>query len=260
MANVLTMSIAFLCLFSPFQTTQTLAGPLLGNLGLFSYGTLYCFFVFGGFVAPAIARGIGPMKGLVFGGATYVLFMASFTCMISPVVLACSALVGLGASVLWCSQGLVITRCTNESNKGAYSSLFWGIFNLAFVLGGLIGHFMLLEQRVPGYINGNSSDCSDGSGSGGCFAPEPEPEPPVEKWYVFKLFIGWTKHSGLFVVFGCIGALGTALFLLLRAPDPSTGSKPEPPDKRPVCTQVEATVKLMFGCATMLIVPHIRPA
>ena len=108
LANVLTMSVAYLCLFSAFQTTQTLAAALLGNLGTIAFGVLYCCFVGAGFVAPVVARYLGPVKGLVCGGATYVLFMLSYIYMVSPVVVLCGGLVGFGASVLWCSQGLML--------------------------------------------------------------------------------------------------------------------------------------------------------
>jgi hypothetical protein len=142
-ANVTTMAFAFLCLFSAFQTTQTLAGAVLGNLGTIAFGTLYCFFVGCGFVAPVIARSLGPIKGMVFGGCTYIIFVvidcvhprslggadgprgltggarrvtaqASYVYMIAPIVIACGALVGLGAAVLWCSQGLMITQVIRE--------------------------------------------------------------------------------------------------------------------------------------------------
>ena len=42
-------------------------------------------------------------------------------------------------------------------------------------------------------------------------------------------------------------------FSLLRAPDASQGSKPEPPDPRPVSEQVLATVRLMFKPRMVLL-------
>jgi len=47
--------------------------------------------------------------------------------------------------------------------------------------------------------------------------------------------------------------LGLFLFSLLRAPDASQGSKPEPPDPRPVSEQVLATVRLMFKPRMVLL-------
>ena len=108
------MAIAYLCLFTAFQTTQILAAALLGNLGTIAIGVLYLCFVGSGFFAPVIARKLGPVRGLIFGGCTYVLFMLSFIYMVAPIVLLCACIIGCcGASILWCSQGM-ITQCTTD--------------------------------------------------------------------------------------------------------------------------------------------------
>lgn len=258
-ANVTTMAFAFLCLFSAFQTTQTLAGAVLGNLGTIAFGTLYCFFVGCGFVAPVIARSLGPIKGMVFGGCTYIIFVASYVYMIAPIVIACGALVGLGAAVLWCSQGLMITQCTNETNKATYSSYFWGIFNLAVIPGNVLGHFLLEKGRTHGY-DANSTALSDFSdsdmySSGGSGSDSTGHAAKVE-WYDFPLVDGWTAGvSPLFLALGCMGLVGTFCFLFIRAPDANNGTPPEPLDPRPICQQVLATVALMLRPRMMLLLP-----
>ena len=75
--------------------------------------------------------------------------MLSYVYIIAPVVFLCAAIIGCGASVLWCSQGIIMTQCTNDSNKATYSGIFWGIFNLCVIPGNVIGHFILLKQNKP---------------------------------------------------------------------------------------------------------------
>jgi hypothetical protein len=54
------------------------------------FGCPFCEWRAGGFFAPAITRSLGAKKAMIFGGATYVVFVASLIYMITPVVLGCS--------------------------------------------------------------------------------------------------------------------------------------------------------------------------
>ena len=93
--NILTMACGYLCLFTAFQTTQILSSrarspafcvgrslcspaclwracaAVLGHIGSLSISILYFFFVLFGFFAPAVARHLGPVKGLMVGGCTH---------------------------------------------------------------------------------------------------------------------------------------------------------------------------------------------
>lgn len=112
-----------------------LAASLLGSLGTTSVGLIYICFSIAGFFAPTICRRIGARRGLLFGSATYALYVASLVYMVVPVVLLTSALIGVGAGVLWTAQGMIMSENTDNSNKSAYNSLFWGIFNLCVIPG-----------------------------------------------------------------------------------------------------------------------------
>ena len=50
---------------------------------------------------------------------------------------------GFGASILWVGQGKYIASCANDANKGRFFSLFWFIFMMAFIVGNLIGAFVI---------------------------------------------------------------------------------------------------------------------
>lgn len=270
LANVLTMAIAYLCLFTAFQTTQILAAALLGNLGTIAVGVLYLCFVGSGFFAPVIARKLGPVKGLVLGGCTYVLFMVSFIYMVAPVVLVCACIIGCGASILWCSQGMMLTQCTNDTNKATYSSLFWGIFNLCVIPGNVVGHFLLMDQKPKtstavahvAAMVGWPAAADDGyDWSSTAMLHEDDPfagsasHHAASKWS-FPMVIGWDDtKSPLFIFLAASGILGTGLFLCLKTPDSTQGSKVDPPDPRPVSEQIFATIRLMFKARMVCLLP-----
>jgi hypothetical protein len=274
LANVLTMAVAYLCLFTAFQTTQILAAALLGNLGTIAVGTLYLCFVGSGFFAPVIARKLGPVRGLVLGGCTYVLFMVSFIYMVAPVVLVCACIIGCGASILWCSQGMMLTQCTNDTNKATYSSLFWGIFNLCVIPGNVVGHFLLMEKKpkpaalvahMAAVVGGQPTFDDDGGvdSDGWASLLLPHDESALagsashgDSAWSFPMVIGWDDtKSPLFIFLAASGVLGTGLFFCLKTPDSSQGSKVEPLDSRPVSEQIFATIRLMFKARMVCLLP-----
>eukprot|EP00039_Didymoeca_costata_P023633 m.7755 g.7755 ORF g.7755 m.7755 type:complete len:594 (-) comp3767_c0_seq1:69-1850(-) len=201
LANVLSMALSFLLIFTATQTVQILAAVLLGNLGTMCNGIAYSSFVVGGFFAPSATRHLGAKKGLILGASAYVFYVLALIYMITPVALGASAIIGMGGSLLWCSQGVMMTTCTNEKNKGRYYSLFWGIFTIAVIPGSLAGHFILVDD------SGNSNQ--------------------THKDPLHTLVIGWTEpNSLLFTVLGVCCFLGCLSLTLLREPDLQYGTKP----------------------------------
>ena len=271
LGNVLTMAVAYLCLFTAFQTTQILAAALLGNLGTVAVGVLYLCFVFSGFFAPVIARKLGAVRGLMVGGCTYVLFMVSFIYMVAPVVLVCACIIGCGASVLWCSQGMMLTQCTNDTNKGTYSSIFWGIFNLCVIPGNVVGHFLLMHNKpktsdITAHVAAMVSfpaASDDGYDWTGADMLHEQYDPlagsashAAASKFSFPMVIGWDDtKSPLFIFLAASGILGTGLFLCIKTPDSSQGSKVDPPDPRPVSEQILATIRLMFKARMVCLLP-----
>ena len=196
-----------------------------------------------GFFAPAFCRYLGTVQGLVFGGLTYCLFMASLIYMITPIVLLCSAIIGFGASVLWTSQGMMIAQCTNDSNKATYFAIFWGIFNLCVIPGCLVSHFLLGKKKAGG-VDG-------GSASGHDISNHTAHDDGI------KMVIGWNDpNSYLFVFLLFSGLVGIVVVSLLKLtpPDAANGSKPEM-ETRPVPVQIRATIGLMLKPRMVAILP-----
>ncbi|CAL5033694.1 unnamed protein product [Urochloa decumbens] len=101
-----------------------------------------CFAVFG-VLGGAIHNLLGPRATLFLGSLTYPLYVAAFLnynhrpgSQVFPVV--AGALLGVGAGLLWAAQGAIMTSYPPPGRRGTYISLFWCIFSLGSVLGGLL--------------------------------------------------------------------------------------------------------------------------
>uniref|UniRef100_A0A0D9ZGA2 Major facilitator superfamily (MFS) profile domain-containing protein n=1 Tax=Oryza glumipatula TaxID=40148 RepID=A0A0D9ZGA2_9ORYZ len=101
-----------------------------------------CFAVFG-VLGGAAHNLLGPRVTLLAGALTYPLYAASFlyynhhpSRQAFPVT--AGALLGVGAGLLWAAQGAIMTSYPPPSRRGSYISLFWCLFNLGGVLGGLL--------------------------------------------------------------------------------------------------------------------------
>jgi MFS family permease len=101
-----------------------------------------CFAVFG-VLGGAAHNLLGPRATLMLGALTYPLYAGSFLyynhhpeSQAFPVT--AGALLGAGAGFLWAAQGAVMTSYPPPNRRGTYISLFWCLFNLGGVLGGLV--------------------------------------------------------------------------------------------------------------------------
>ncbi|KAL6650208.1 hypothetical protein ACP70R_009133 [Stipagrostis hirtigluma subsp. patula] len=100
-----------------------------------------CFAVFG-VLGGAAHNLLGPRLTLLLGALTYPLYAGSFLyynhrhSQAFPV--AAGGILGAGAGLLWAAQGAVMTSYPPANRRGTYISLFWCLFNLGGVLGGLL--------------------------------------------------------------------------------------------------------------------------
>ncbi|TVU06848.1 hypothetical protein EJB05_46884, partial [Eragrostis curvula] len=100
-----------------------------------------CFAVFG-VLGGGVHNLLGPRWTLLVGGLTYPLYAGSFLyynhrqSQAFPV--AAGAILGAGAGLLWAAQGAIMTSYPPPNRRGTYISLFWCLFNLGGVLGGLL--------------------------------------------------------------------------------------------------------------------------
>jgi MFS family permease len=100
-----------------------------------------CFAVFG-VLGGAAYNLLGPRATLLLGALTYPLYAGSFLHYnhhhgSRAFPMAAGALLGVGSALLWAAQGAIITSYPPLNRRGSYISLFWCLYNLGGVLGGL---------------------------------------------------------------------------------------------------------------------------
>ncbi|GAB2228524.1 hypothetical protein Droror1_Dr00022644 [Drosera rotundifolia] len=121
---------------------------------------LYTTFALFGILGGGIYNLLGPRLTLVSGCSTYVLYAGSFLYYnhhhSQTFVVVAGALLGVGAGLLWAGQGAIMTSYPTTKRKGTYISIFWCIFNMGGVIGGLI-------PFVLNYNRGEAASVNDGT-------------------------------------------------------------------------------------------------
>ncbi|KAM3373085.1 hypothetical protein ACQJBY_019808 [Aegilops geniculata] len=136
----------------------------LGGGGQFDHTTadnantaLYACFAIFGVLGGAAHNLLGPRLTLLLGSLTYPLYAASFLyynhrkSQTFPII--AGALLGAGAGLLWAAQGAIMTSYPPPNRRGSYISLFWCLFNLGGVLGGLLPFSFNYARTDAGSVN-----------------------------------------------------------------------------------------------------------
>ena len=152
--------IAFLALFTAFQTSSAYQATVLKDLlndptlGFEALAIIYVVFSFSNFVSPPIVAALGARLSMFLGGMGYALYILAFLHPSRHLILAAAAVLGLSAAVIWTAQGHFITQCSDESNRGMHSGLFWAMLQCSLLIGNLIGYFVLpdLDGSTPADI------------------------------------------------------------------------------------------------------------
>uniref|UniRef100_A0A183BPW8 UNC93-like protein MFSD11 n=1 Tax=Globodera pallida TaxID=36090 RepID=A0A183BPW8_GLOPA len=152
--NVLQLGIGFFFIFLAFNSQGFIEESVLDSFspetvskhaGYTSLCIIYASFTVLNFVAPPIIKCLGTRTSLVLAGCTYVFFLTGFL-FINPFFLYfSSALLGLGAAVIWTAQGKYLTLNSSEQTAGKHSSLFLALTQACLSCGGL---FLLAVFRA----------------------------------------------------------------------------------------------------------------
>ncbi|XVF33044.1 hypothetical protein REPUB_Repub17cG0134400 [Reevesia pubescens] len=118
---------------------------------------LYTTFSMFGILGGSIYNIFGPRITLAMGCSTYVLYAGSFLYynhhQDQTFAVIAGALLGIGAGLLWAGQGAIMTSYPTPGRKGTYISLFWTIFNLGGVIGGLIPFILNYHREESETVN-----------------------------------------------------------------------------------------------------------
>jgi len=98
----------------------------VGN-GYFSLCIIYAVSAFANWLAPSIVALLGVKRSLISGAVPYAVFVVSFIYPTAWVLYVMSALVGVGAAVLWTAQGTYLTLASTSETMSKNAGLFWAI-------------------------------------------------------------------------------------------------------------------------------------
>ena len=148
LVNAVHLSLSFCLIFLAFavaQNSQTTLDPAVGAVGL---GVLYAVFTLSNTFSAWLVNATDVRLSLFFGALTYALYVAANIRTEPALLYASSALIGLGAAVLWTAQGGYIADCSgrHERERGlpAHSTMGWfnGIFFALFQANQFVGNLL----------------------------------------------------------------------------------------------------------------------
>ncbi|XWS65300.1 hypothetical protein CRYUN_Cryun05aG0081200 [Craigia yunnanensis] len=118
---------------------------------------LYTTFAVFGILGGGIYNILGPHLTLAAGCSTYVLYAGSFLYynhhQHQAFAIVAGGILGIGAGLLWAGEGAIMTSYPPPNRKGTYISLFWSIFNMGGVIGGLIPFILNYHRNEAAYVN-----------------------------------------------------------------------------------------------------------
>ncbi|KAI9500340.1 major facilitator superfamily domain-containing protein [Coemansia spiralis] len=147
--NALTQVIivGFVCFLCPgmFNAVNGLGagGQLDASASNNANTALYSTFVVFGVMGGAFVNLCGVRYTIFCSGFAYALYSGSYLFLNhhpdnSSFSIAAGALLGVGAGILWAAQGMIMTSYPREEEKAKYIAVFWVIFNLGGMLGGIL--------------------------------------------------------------------------------------------------------------------------
>ena len=152
--NVVWTGACFLLLFGSFNPIQSLqSSTARSSYGFNGIAVLYGCFSVASLVASQFVRLVGQRLGLFLGALCYLLYIGTLLILAlvpsldnteyQALYYSASAVIGIGASVLWTSQGSLLAVMAEKNNLGALNGVFWSLFMISYIFGGLITNFLL---------------------------------------------------------------------------------------------------------------------
>lgn len=188
------MALAYFFMFTAYLSSQTLAStlpippPASGDTAMF---IVYITFTFSSFWSPIFVHHVGAKPCIQIGFLMYGTYIAANLYPRTWTLYPGAAMVGLAASPLWVSQGILITHFAlmfaekrGEKDGTAHVGFFNGIFSSFMVMTGVVGN--LVSSFV---FNGYNGACS-GTGSGSRETEVVVPQSAVN--WLFSVYLCFT--------------------------------------------------------------------
>jgi len=160
--NVLQLAVGFLFIFFAFNSqgfieqtiinSKNLSGVVSKHAGYISAAIIYFVFTFANFIAAPIVGLLGARWAMVGGAITYGIFQAGFLFLNEPFLYVSSALIGVGAAVIWTAQGKYIAINSTDETASMHSSLFWGVSQVCIAGGGVFLYAAFRDVKDKDHI------------------------------------------------------------------------------------------------------------
>lgn len=162
MYNVVVHGIAFMIIFSAFQTASEYAQPILedqdlGDLGFQSAAVIYLSLACANIVAPAVVEKLGPKKAMIVGASLYLVYLASFLKPTRATVLLSSVVLGFGGAVLWAAQGVFLIENSDPRRRGRDTGIFWALLQCRLLIGNAVAYNTLAESGTTEAVNASDA-------------------------------------------------------------------------------------------------------
>ncbi|CAG2101577.1 unnamed protein product [Medioppia subpectinata] len=156
--NVMLLGLAFMLIFTAFQTGGMIQQTVVNSIhsrdnsytanGYTSLCIIYAVMAVANWIAPSVVVITGPKLAMVFGGATYCLFIANFLFPKVWVLYFLSFVIGVGAAVIWTGQGNYLTINSNEDTMSRNSGVFWALLQCSLIWGNLFVSFVFTKDTI----------------------------------------------------------------------------------------------------------------
>ncbi|KAH8381482.1 hypothetical protein KR093_005762 [Drosophila rubida] len=153
---ILILGFGFMFVFTAFQTISNIEKTILDSIskedesfegdGYTSLAIIYLFFALSNWLAPSFMSLTGPRVAMVVGSLTYVGFMVTFLFPSTYLLYVASAIIGIGAAVIWTGQGTYLARCSNADTISRNSGVFWALLQCSMFLGNLFVYFQFQDK------------------------------------------------------------------------------------------------------------------
>ncbi|TRY62646.1 hypothetical protein TCAL_11960 [Tigriopus californicus] len=167
--NVFLLGLAFLLLFTAFQTMGNIQSVILEGAklnetdtgepndafvdgftgdGFTSLAILYAVSAVCNWFAPSIMVVMG-MKFTLFAGALmYTFFIATFFYLNNYLLYFGSAIIGLGAALIWTAQGAFLTVNSDSVTMSRNSGIFWAMLQCSLLIGNTFAFFQFKGKDI----------------------------------------------------------------------------------------------------------------